>query len=347
MFQSNADAPLDPAVKNTGLLPPLSGHLEYTYLNDTVNQPGVAKLEPFTLEIGFALITPALVLIGYQFIWAAWTFGHANAMESFGRIILSVVAVGISFQVAAMLISLADAFNLGVVGLHANLGYPHITIDGQISTFTLETQGETDAASFRGVVLPISRWGCIANDFVVLLADKFWTDASGFIPFVGGIIKFGASISNAIDAAKHIGEFAVLILSIALCVQVFIRLLLLNYYVLTAPLAFGCWGLPGGVGQKVVSSWVKGFCSLLFTQTVQLFVLTTFPLILPDFPSLPTDRWAILGTLCDALPRILVLVAVAYVPKVMGTKATQAIAQAGTVAGGAVVAAGGMAMNVV
>ena len=179
-----------------------------------------------------------------------------------------------------MLISLADSFNLGVVGLHANLGYPHVSIDGQTSTFTLETQGEDPKIypqSFRGIVVPISRWGCIANDFVVLLADKFWTDASGFIPFVGGIIKFGASINNAVDAAHHIGEFAVLILSIALCTQVFIRILLLNYYVLTAPLAFGCWGLPGGVGQKVVSSWAKGFLPLLFTQTIQLFVLRRFP----------------------------------------------------------------------
>ena len=47
------------------------------------------------------------------------------------------------------------------------------------------------------------------------------------------------------------------------------------------------------------------------------------------------------------LPRILVLTAVLAVPKVMGTSATKAIAQAGTVVAGAVAAAGAAAMNVV
>ena len=106
-------------------------------------------------------------------------------------------------------------------------------------------------------------------------------------------------------------------------------------------------GLPGGVGQKVVSSWAKGFCALLFTQTNPALRSDDVSLNSANFPALPSDQFNILGIISDALPRILVLVAVAYVPKVMGTKATQAIAQAGTVAGGAIVAGGGMAMNLV
>jgi hypothetical protein len=268
-------------------------------------------------------------------------------METFGRLILSGVAISISWEVASMLISIADQFNNAVVYLHSTLSYPTVNIGGQSSTFTLEPQGEHDPASFRGVVVPISRWGCIANDFVSLLSSKFWTDVAGFIPFFGGAIKFAGNIANAIDFAHHAGEFIVLLLSINLCTQVFIRLVLLNYYVLTGPLAFGCWGLPGGVGQKVVSSWTKGFCSLLFAQTAQIFVLTTFPLILPDFPSLPSDRFGFLSMVFEVLPRVLVLVVTIKVPSVMGTGATKAVAQAGTVVAGAVAAAGGAAMSIV
>jgi hypothetical protein len=332
-----------PAVKN--VVQP--GHLEYTYLNDTVDQSGIQKLSPYMLALGFALIAPVLVLIGYQFLWASWTFGRAGAMEAFGRMILSISAIIVSYQLAAMLISLVDTFNMAIVSFHATVGYPDVTIGNQTSTFTLVPQGENDPTSFRGVVVPISRWGCIANDFVALLSNKFWTDMAGYIPFVGGIAKFIGSVFNAIDVAKHIGEFTVLILSIMLCTQVFMRVVLLNYYVLTGPLAFGCWGLPGGVGQKVVSSWTKGFLSLLFAQTAQVFVLATFPLVLPAFPSLPADRFGLLNVAFQALPRILVLMATLSVPKVMGTGATKAIAQAGTVVGGAVAAAGAAAMNVV
>ncbi|HEX3640794.1 MAG TPA: hypothetical protein VHV10_05850, partial [Ktedonobacteraceae bacterium] len=323
------------------------GHLEYTYLKDTINQPGVMKLFPYTMGLGFAFISPVLVLIGYQLLWASWTYGRAGAMDAFGRMILSMLAIVVSHQLAEMLIQLVDMINLAVVQFHVAMGYPEITIDTKTTTFTLVPQGENDPTSFRGIVVPISRWGCIANDFVALLSNKFWTDAAGFIPFVGGIAKFIGNVFNAIDVAKHIGEFVVLILSINLCTQVFMRLILVNYYIVTAPVAFGCWGLPGGVGQNVVSSWTKGFCSLLFSQTIQIFVLTTFPLILPTFPYLPADRFGILNVLFDALPRILVLVAVIKVPTLMGTQATKAIAQAGTVAGGAVAAAGAMAMNVV
>jgi hypothetical protein len=268
-------------------------------------------------------------------------------MEALGRLILSIVTILASYELAAMLISLTDQFNLAIVAFHKGHPYPDITIGSQTTTFTLVPQGETDPESFRGIVVPISRWGCIANDFVALLANKFWTDLAGYIPFVGGIAKFIGNVFNMIDVAKHIGEFMVLILSISLCTQVFIRIVLLNYYILTAPVAFGCWGLPGGVGQKVVSSWAKGFCSLLFSQTIQIFVLATFPLILPAFPYLPTDKFGILNVVFQALPRVLVLMATLKVPTMMGTQATKAIAQAGTVVGGAVTAAGAMAMNVV
>jgi hypothetical protein len=325
------------------------GHLVYTYLNDTVQQPGLQTLQPYMLGLGLLLLSPILVLIGYQLLWASWTLGRAGAMEAFGRMVLSIMAIVISYQLTAMLIELANTFNLAVVVFHAKLGYPtNATIDGQTYSFTLANQGEQDSASFRGIVIPITRWGCVANDFVALLSNKFWTDAAGFIPFVGGVAKFIGNIFNAIDAAKHIGEFLMLILSIMLCTQVFMRVVLLNYYVLTSPLAFACWGLPGGVGQKVVSSWTKGFLSLLFAQTAQIFVLATFPLILPPFPNLPTDQqFGVLIMIFQALPRILVLAATIRVPTVMGTGASKAIAQAGTVAGGAVAAAGAAAMHTV
>lgn len=343
-FSGNYDTTADPA---TGAKTQEPGHLVYTYQGDTIDQAQIKQLVPIMLGAGYALMTPILILIGYQFLWSSWTLVRVSALEAFGRILLSVIAMSISTQVVAMLIGLTNALNIGIVAFHQAHPYPDLVINQISYSFTLQHQGENDPASFRGVVVPISRWGCIANDFVALIANKFWTDMSGYIPFVGGLAKFTANIFNAIDVAHHLGEFAVLILSITLCTQVFVRIILLNYYVLTAPLAFACWGLPAGVGQMVVRSWAKGIFSLLLVQTVQLFVLATFPLILPPFPSLPTDQFGLINTIIAALPRMLVLSATIQVPKFMGTQATKAIAQAGTVAGGAITAAGTMAMNIV
>ncbi|HEX3639704.1 MAG TPA: hypothetical protein VHV10_00280, partial [Ktedonobacteraceae bacterium] len=324
-----------------------SGHLLHTYLQDTILQPKVHQLYGLTLGLGYVLISPIIVLLGYQMLWASWTFRYAGLMDTIPRLILSMVTVGISYDMASTLIGLTNLFNSAIITLHISIPYIPIQINGQDYTFTLAHQGETDAASFRAIVVPISRWGCIANDFVAILSTKFWTDVSGFLPMIGGMLKFAENIPNMIDFAKHIGEFLMLIMSVMLCVQAFVRIILLNYYILVGPVVFACWGLPGGMGNNVVRQWAKGFASLLFVQTVQIFVLTTLPLIMPTFPTLPTDTFGLINVLLGQLPRVIVVVATVQVPKMMGTQATRAIAQAGTVAGGAVAAAGAAAYSTV
>ena len=86
---------------------------------------------------------------------------------------------------------------------------------------------------------------------------------------------------------------------------------------------------------------------MLFVQGVQLFILTTLPLIVPSFPNLPSDKFGVVNVFFAQLPRVVVLLAVVQAPKMVGTKATNAIAKAGAVAGGAVVAVGAAAYNIV
>jgi hypothetical protein len=320
-------------------------HISVTYADETHSQTNLVSLYSLSLALGYALTVPTIILIGYQLLWASWTLGRVAAMEMLARLLLSILAVSISYELTTMLIGLSNAVSHGVVSLHASLGYPDVKLNGNDLTYTLD--GENDPSSFRGIVVPVSRWGCVMNKFMEILVQKIVTDMLAFIPFVGGVLKLAKGISDAVLALKDIGEFAALILSINVAVQVFVRVALVNYYILTAPVAFGCWGLPGGFGQRVVSQWFKGFCSLLFTQAVQLIVLTTLPLLLPDLPQLPTDTFGVLNIVLRQLPRVIVLLAVIKVPNMMGTQATKAIARAGTVGGGAVAALGAAAYNVV
>jgi hypothetical protein len=120
------------------------------------------------------------------------------------------------------------------------------------------------------------------------------------------------------------------------------RIVMLNFYILVGPVACGCWGLPGGTGQKVIGQWFKGFCSLLFVQAAQLFVLSVTPLIIPDLAKmqLPTDNLGLLASVFAQLPVIIVLFITLRVPKMMGTSATKALSSAGSMASGAVAATG-------
>jgi hypothetical protein len=142
------------------------------------------------------------------------------------------------------------------------------------------------------------------------------------------------------DLIRRSGEMLLAILSCVLWVQVFLRIILLNYYILMAPLALGCWGLPGGIGQNVVRLWCKGCFTVLFVQVVQLFVLSTLPLLIPSLPQIANDPLNIMQGLLLQFPLILSLVVALLVPRILGASAAKAFGTAGSMAGGVIVAVG-------
>jgi hypothetical protein len=126
-----------------------------------------------------------------------------------------------------------------------------------------------------------------------------------------------------------------------LALQVFFRIILLNYYLLMGPLVFGCWALPRGVGQRVVRLWCKGFLTVLFLQVFQLFMLTTLPLLLPPMPQVTFDSLGIMQGLLLQFPLIFTLLVTVLVPRVLGASVAEAFGTAGSMAGGVVVSVGG------
>ena len=86
-----------------------------------------------------------------------------------------------------MLISLADSFNLGVVGLHANLGYPHVSIDGQTRPLPSTAKAKTDDRShFEG------SW-CLSPD-----GDALPMILSPFFPLSFGLTRQALFLSLAV-----------------------------------------------------------------------------------------------------------------------------------------------------
>ncbi len=321
------------------------GHVFVTYPSDTYNLKAMMDFFPIMQGAGFALLTPVIILIGYQLLWASWTFGYAKILGLFPQLLLSIMALAASYTLIKMLIDLENTINVAILSLHVTYPYPPITINGDQVPLTLNGDNQQ---SLRGIIMPLSRWGCQANLFVGILESKFVTDVLGAaVPFVGGLIKLAGTIVEAVEVVHMLGGFVLAIMSISLCAQVFFRIVLLNYYILISPVVFACWALPAGMGQGVVSQWFKGFFSLLFVQTFQIFVAVTLPLILPPLPQVPWDGTGILKVFILQLPPIIVLVAVNKVPRIMGTKATAAMGQAGSVASGAVTALAAAAWQIV
>jgi hypothetical protein len=322
------------------------GRFFYTFPEDTFMLDGVTKLMPYTLGIGLIFLAPVIVLIGYQVLLGSITFHYANALQAIPRFVMGIAIIVIAFTMTETLIAISNNITGGLVLLHRDLGFPTAMVNNQPVAYTLAN--ENDPISYRGMVVPMSRWGCAANEFMKILAAKFVTDVlASIIPIFGNLIHLVATIANFFDLIKHLGQFILLVLSIMLWAQVLVRIVLLNYYILLCPIAFGCWALPGGFGQGVVTQWTKGFFSTLLIQIVQVFVITTLPLVIPVLPAIPSDSLGLMKGLLTQLPPILVLWMTVRAPSILGTSTARAVVNAGSVAGGVVTAVGATAYNMV
>ncbi|HEX3642011.1 MAG TPA: chitinase, partial [Ktedonobacteraceae bacterium] len=326
-----------PVVTQDTTIPP-GGRIFYTYSSDTEDLPQIQGLFGLMQVLGFSLMIPVILLVGYQFMLGASMFRYAGSLEGLSRVALGALAVGVSFELMHMLISLENTVTAGIIALHNAHPFPKVTIGNAPIPYMLT--GEP-ASSYRGIVMPMSRWGCAINDFMGVVSAPFVTDTLGsVVPLIGGLAHLTGLATDMSDLIRRSGEMLLAILSCVLWVQVFLRIILLNYYILMAPLALGCWGLPGGIGQNVVRLWCKGCFTVLFVQVVQLFVLSTLPLLIPSLPQIANDPLNIMQGLLLQFPLILSLVVALLVPRILGASAAKAFGTAGSMAGGVIVAVG-------
>ncbi|HEX3640998.1 MAG TPA: hypothetical protein VHV10_06900, partial [Ktedonobacteraceae bacterium] len=329
----------DPAVTDgtTG------GRFVHTFAADTYGLQSVQDVFSYMLGLAFMLVTPMIILIGYHILLAASSFRHAGILEGLSRVLLGTLAVGVSFQLITMLITFANMASGALVNLHEMLGYAATQTSGVRAAYTLAGASEP-AASYRGMVMPMSRWGCAVNSFIGILGSKFFTDqVASWFPVIGNLTPLTTQVTDGAHLASRLTEFARLVLSVVLWLQAVIRIGILNCYILTCPLAFACWALPGGLGRQVLHQWMRGFLAVLFIQVGQLFLITTLPLILPSFPAIGGDHQEIMQVLLTQLPPLLVLWLTVRVPKIVGISTSRAIGMTGVMAGGIVGAVGATA----
>jgi hypothetical protein len=312
------------------------GRFMHTFAADTYGLQSVQNVFSYMLGLAFLLVTPIIILIGYHLMLAASSFRHAGVLEGLSRVLLGALAVGVSFQLVTMLITFANVVSSAIVDLHAMISYPSTQIGGGGAVYTLAGAPEP-LTSYRGLVMPMSRWGCAVNDFIGILGTKFFSNqVTSWLPVIGNLAPLTTQVTNGAQLVSRLSEFARLVLSVVLWLQAVIRVGILNCYILTCPLAFACWALPGGLGRQVLRQWMRGFLGVLFIQVVQLFLITTLPLILPSFPALAGDNLGIMHVLLTQLPPLLVLWLTVRVPTFVGISVGRAVGMTGVMAGGIV-----------
>jgi len=319
-----------------------AGHLSYTYPEDTYAFPEISTLFGYMQAIAFFMMAPSIAFLAYNVMFSASTFRYAGTLEGLSRVMLGGMAVAVSFTLVQMLINLETVAAIGITQLHAQFPFPRTSINRMAIPYTLPIESaKRFHSSYRGLVVPMSRWGCATNDFVGLFAPQFITGTlAPVIPLIGDLAHLAGTATTLSDLIRRTGSMILTVLSILLWVQVFVRIIVINYYTLTAPLSFSCWAMPGGVGQKVVALWFKGFFSVLFVQVLQLFILTTLPLILPALPQIPSDSVGLMQGFLVEFPPILTLCVALMAPTLIGASASKILGMAGSMAGQTIIVLG-------
>lgn len=325
-----------------------TGHFLYTYPADTYAFPDIMTFFGYMQGLSFVLMVPSMMLMGYNLLLGASTFRYVGSLEGFSRLMLGGLAVGASFTLVQMLINLETTTATAIGQLHAEFPFPQTAVNGMLIPYTLANESsKAFSGSYRGLVMPMSRWGCAANDFVGLFSPQFISGTlAPVFPIIGSLTHLAGTVTTLPDLMHRIGEMVQTVLSILLWAQVFVRIILINYYILTAPLSFSCWVLPGGAGQRIVGIWFRGFFSVLFVQVLQLFILTTLPLILPALPQISSDSVGILQGFLVEFPPILTLFVTLIAPTLIGVSAGKVLGTASSMAGQTIVVLGTAASQI-
>ena len=158
----------------------LGGHLVYTWSSETYSAPKIVKLFGYMEALAFFLIIPSIVLVGYQIMLGAVCFRYANAIEGLSRVMLGGLAVAASYGLVQTFVSLETTTTAAVLLLHVEHPFPHIAVNGVPVPYVLAgTTSPEPNISYRGIVMPISRWGCAINGFLGIFSVPFVSNTLG------------------------------------------------------------------------------------------------------------------------------------------------------------------------
>jgi hypothetical protein len=206
--------------------------------------------------IAFACIAPLIVLIGLNVISGAITTRFANGIEALSRLVPAGIGIGFSLELVRFVFNLESALSQTFKSVFTNV----------------------DVAS---VILPTNTWQSTLILFLSLgiglvIAKSF---APLLVEVLGSGITFGVFIAVAAEAGIYtallleIPKLILVIFSMVLCVQILMRIVLVNFYIIMSPLAIVASILPGREGASFTRNWVMGFLSLVASQFAQVAVL--------------------------------------------------------------------------
>jgi hypothetical protein len=290
----------------------------FTFPTDytTQNQAVQAALGVFQ-AVAAAVIVPILVLIGMNVMTGAITTRFAQGVEAFTRFVPAVAAIAVIPSLVTFLFNVEGALTQAMMGAF----------------------GGTDIST---VLLPISSWLPTLQLFLglgigILIAKSF---TPLLVEVIGTGVTFGVFIAVAFEAILYgvmVAEIPMLILvffGMALAIQLLMRLVLINLYIILSPLAIVAAALPGRQGVGFTREWIMGFLALVFSQMAQVIALFLGLLVVSTINQKGADSTGMLAELAKYGTLTLMM----RVPSVFRSNATSLLSGIGSSAAGVVAA---------
>lgn len=151
--------------------------------------------------------------------------------------------------------------------------------------------------------------------------------------------SFFSSLGNAFrDMWNSFTNFIQVLFQIsvlALLGQMVGRFLIIDFFIVTSPLALGSWGLPGRMGQELTGAWFKGISTSVLMQFLQVMALIVGETCLTAIQNNIAASMNISGSNGDQLNTLYYVVGIAFIwfilriPSMMGSPAVNLVMEMG------------------
>ena len=239
----------------------------------TVGEAFVQKLEGIAQGMVNVCIVLLLVLAGFRVMLGGSVFRHANVIETLPGILLALVVANLSMGIVTLFLGLSNAvsvefYNYGVkqTPIAAHIEHDKPSTLKQIADGALCVAAGLATCYVYDKLNAPADWNAVLQDQVAPPNLTSGVNLSG--------------LGTLWDAVSNPLKFIAGVMTLMLIGQMVIRIIVLDFYIVLAPIGIGCWALPGRSGQSLTHMWLRGFFSTLFVQMLQVVALILVHLLI-------------------------------------------------------------------
>ncbi|GCF06798.1 hypothetical protein [Dictyobacter arantiisoli] len=288
-----------------------TGLLSTTPDTSTYNSAQVTTAWQSVLLVVGGLVAFALTIAGYRVMLSPFSTRYATSAETIGRVVIAGVAAIVSLFFIGELISILNAFSAVVKTFTFNNG-----LSGDFSTAFASFSGN----SLSSVGVPSSRWGCNVQQFFGNVFNMSVYNLQAARKDINATQHASLIFTASANLINHIPDYLLTLMTILLAIQLMLRLVFVNGYIVISPLIIFCSALPGALSSGILRRWLHDFLALLAVQFIQLFAAVVIILLFDGAQAAFGTSWP--GQLIARFLPIISMMIILNIPRLLNSSAT-------------------------